>query len=368
MPKSRAPKEPKKTVIFALDTDQVQENDIVLLLNTPWGHAALCTQAHALFEAMPAGLHRRSVFATYVKRRDHIQVLRPTPALAQNTSGQRIADYAEALYGQAYNVPGALLAVVPRLRTGAPGSYFCSQVIAQIFVDYGLNLLPAMRPDKVKPRDFLTATAVLENVSERCVRKIDAVVDGLEFDSILETAAESAWAVREMKMNRTVFEACMKRLGRHRPTNVYSLRALWEWFGSQCQSTHPDSATELESALLQTMQSGGYWEFYQQLHERREAKRVQHGLEIQRLLDPMADGERVDQWLSIHRDVGFSLPLRKQYLAAFCSWAQVTKRDLFKRLAETFATQTRDTELEREQYETLRAARASYSAAPAPSI
>jgi hypothetical protein len=149
----------------------------------------------------------------------------------------------------------------------------------------------------------------------------------------------------------------MKRLDKHRPTNVYALQALWEWFGAQCQRTHPDSVTELESVLLQTMQSGGYWEFYQQLHEHRAAKRVQLGLEIQRLLDPMADSERVDQWLSIHEGVGFSLPLRKQYLAAFCAWAQVTNRDLFKTLAETFAIQTRDTELEREQYETLRTAR-----------
>ena len=342
----------KKTVIYALDQDEVQQDDIVLLLNSPWGHAALCTQPAELFEAMPEGLHRRPVVSTYVKKRNQISVLRPRPSLGANVDGKRLADYAEDLYGAAYNWAGAITAVSRWLRPNSEGSYFCSQVIAQIFADYGSDLKLGRTPDKVKPRDFLKSDA-LENVTAECLREVNLDVNPLEYEHIMTAAAESQWAASEMRMNRGVFLACMKRLGKERPKDVHSLRHLWQWLGYKIRPDNQHIVVRLEAAILDEMEAGGYWGFYQQLHERRETILGELKHEAQQFRSGITDCERLDHWLRSQQHTGFSLPKRCEYLNAFRDWHQKTNLLLFKRLVEVFEIQMHDTELFREQYEIL---------------
>lgn len=98
-----------------------------------------------------------------------------------------MADYAEDPYGHAYNFVGAATAVAPWLRATSEGSYFCSQVIAQIFVKYGWDLQLGSAPDKVKPLDFLKSP-VLTDVTPECLLDIDPAVHALDYECILEAA------------------------------------------------------------------------------------------------------------------------------------------------------------------------------------
>jgi hypothetical protein len=354
----------KKKPIFALDPTGVMAGDIVLLLSSPWGHAALCTQPNGLFEATPAGLHRRLVFATFEKRRDRIHVLRPKVPLENNSEGKHLADYAEALYGQAYDFLAAGLAGLPMSPRIKPnGSFFCSQVISRIFIDYGRDPLPGVRPERVRPRDFLGSLA-LKDVTDLCLREIDPIKDFYDYESVVEAREESKRAVLEMKMLRCVFEKSMTCLGQTRPKGIYSLQQLWEWFGYRAALVGPPRpgsipASQLETLILETMESEGYWELYRQLHLSCLAHTKFMEEETKNVLGNVADIKRVDSWLRSHEPSGFSLPKRYQYLEAFREWERCTNVELFRRLVETFETLTRDVERIRSNYEHLLSARSS---------
>jgi hypothetical protein len=347
-----------KLPIYALDPQKVRESDIVLLLGTPWGHAALCTQTNELFEAMPEGLHRRLISATYVHKRKQIRVLRPCASLDVNAVGKRLADYAEDLYGEDYNFGGALFALLKHLPLESEGKYFCSEVIAQIFMNYGHDLRLGSPSNKVKPRDFLKAVPeTLGDVTQECLRRVDPVVQALEHAFILEAAEKSRWAACEMKMNRKVFRTSMKLLEKAKPKDVYSLRQLWQWLGYEIRPNNADRIVRLESHLLRAMEISGYWQFYHQLHENRLATIEQIVLYTRNLGNDPLDIEGIDHWLDFHQYFANSLVRRYEYLDAFRSWFNATNLRLFSRLVEIFATQINDMESLQEQYEKLRTIR-----------
>jgi hypothetical protein len=198
---------------------------------------------------------------------------------------------------------------------------------------------------------------VLKDVTTKCLLTIDPTVHPLDYESILEAEKQSDWAVREMRMNRAVFRRCMKRLGKGKPKDVYSLRQLWQWLGYTLRPDNQDTVLRLEAAIIQAMEVGRYWEFYQEVHQDRQAALGTLRRLSQDVISGTAVVVEVDHWLHSQQRLGYNLSKRREYLAAFQSWKDATDLELFKRLVETFETQTRDAELLLEQYETLRTLR-----------
>jgi hypothetical protein len=351
---------PKK-VVFCLDPEKVLENDIVLLFERVWGHAALCRKSNELFEAMPEGLHRRLVVATFVERRDRIHVLRPKQALGVNDRGKRVADYAEDLYGNAYALGSALSAAlgIPQFKT--EGTYFCSQMIARIFIDYGVDLLPGKRPERVLPIDFVSSLA-LQPVTDQCLREINPITQRSDYEMLMEVAEAAKCVSREMAMIRRVFKTCMKRLGKYKPKEVYSIQELWRWLGTRALAAtapQPDllPISELERLILESMQQGGYWDFYKGVHLKSVADLDSLKRETQNVPNNDGNLDGVDSWLQFHKATAFSLGDRRKYVQAFRDWQQCTNLELFRRLAENFEMLAHDIENNRTSHQSLKAVR-----------
>jgi hypothetical protein len=343
-------------VIFTLDPDKIQENDIVVLLDSVTGHAALCTQPHLLFEATLDGLHRRLVFTTHVKKRDQIHVRRPKTAPASNADGLTVSDLAEMFYGNAYGLATVAQFPLPKLLTYTPkGKFFCSQIIAKLFLECGTDLLPGISPEKVSPKSLLQSLE-LKCVTDECLVEIDPAKQPLDYESVMEAEEKSLWAGREMKMNRRVFDASMKKLGKQKPKDVHNLRELWTWLGYRVGRIEEATVLGFEAQIFEAMETKGYWEFYRQMHFRSLADADSLKAETTKLLNRSADIAQVDAWLRCNEPAGVTLLKRRQYLQAFRDWHSATRLELFRLLAEVFETMVDDVETIQANHEQLLAA------------
>jgi len=249
-------------LIYALLPNSIQVNDIVLTSATgvvPWGirkftdsdfsHAALCTRPGMLLEAVTVGVMRRSVIATYASQPEWIKVLRPKMALPLDSHGLGVADYAEALYGRGYSLRGAAASKYSIIGPAAAGPVFCSQVIAQAFADYGINLIPGKRPCDIYPGLLLKSPELLD-VTTSCIRKVGARSSPEQHDQIV-AAAEQELPGSEMSMNRRAFKAIRKELGAALPDSIHSLTDVSIWLSIEQNSDVVNGADEIILSVLE---------------------------------------------------------------------------------------------------------------------
>jgi len=221
-----------------------------------------------LFEAVPDGVMRRSVVGTFAPQREWIAVLRPKRPLPPNGQGLTVAHYAEARYGRAYSYRGALASRLPIVGGAVDGSVFCSQVIAQAFHDYGLDLVPGKLPAQVYP-GMLFHSPELTDVTEDCIRKLGSVTDTDAYTQVIGTAAHELPGT-EMQMNREVFEALQKELGKDLPARVYSLTDLGAWLAQEYTT---EAAQRSDAKILGILETEGMFSWYDAFSEkvRRDA-------------------------------------------------------------------------------------------------
>ena len=254
--------------IFALNPEFVQVDDIVLTSGDgviPFGirmftssdlsHVALCTRPGMLFEAVMGGVLRRSIIGTFAVRAEWIKVLRPKTPLPPNSSGLRVANYAECMYGRAYSVFGAIASRFGTFSAADNGSVFCSHVVAQAFAEYGVDLLPGKQPSKIFPSMFLESS-MLTDVSDICIRRLGSISNADLYKEVIATA-EIDLPGDEMQMNRRVFDVIKSMLGQKLPQNIFSLSDLWDWL-----SEGSDAAKEADSIIFDILQSEGFVAWY----------------------------------------------------------------------------------------------------------
>lgn len=262
-------------VIIALQPGKVEVGDIVLtsrpdlsafvirgatsirsFQKADFSHAALCTRPDLLLEAVPDGVIRRSVFATYVRRPEWIKVLRPISPLHTNDEGQSLPYYAERLYGRPYAPARAVASIFAWPNMEETRSVFCSQLVAQTYVDYGRPLLPGVEPSKTYPF-LLTTSKELQDVTSSCVRSISSHADSATYQTIIEAADAMELLSSEMQMNQRVFKMLKSNPDVLIPPDVYSLPDMWEWL-KVCDT----AVKEADKEILSTMERSGYFDWY----------------------------------------------------------------------------------------------------------
>lgn len=140
------------------------------------------------------------MFTTHVKKRDQIHVRRPKTAPASNPDGLTVSNLAEMFYGNAYGLAAVAQFPLPRLLTYTPkGKFFCSQIIAKLFLECGMDLLPGISPDKVSPKSLLQSLK-LKCVTGECLVEIDPAKQPLDYESVMEAEEKSMWAASDLKL------------------------------------------------------------------------------------------------------------------------------------------------------------------------
>lgn len=253
--------------IYALDPPKIKVNDIVLLSSDEWGsrlarlgtrsdygHAALCTRPGMLFEAVPAGVMRRSVIGTFATRIEWIKVLRPRRPLGANAQGLQVAGYAERMYGRSYSLRGAALSVTG-INISDNGSVFCSRVIAEAYHDYGIDLIPGKYPAKVYPSMLLQSPALID-VTDQSIRKLGSETHRHLFEETISVADQDLPG-DEMQMNRRVFKEIRRKLGGALPHVALTLPDLWKWL-----ATNAPGARAADAAIFEILHREGFVDWY----------------------------------------------------------------------------------------------------------
>ena len=256
--------------IFALQPDAIVVDDIVLtsdfgiipfgirqFTNSDLSHAALCTKPGMLFEAVHSGVLRRSVIGTFAHRRDWIKVLRPKTTLPKNKDGLLVADYAEALYGRAYSRQGAAASRFSILGGATDGAVFCSEVIAQAYLQYGVCLVPGKKPSQIYPGLLLTSPELID-VTDRCIRKLGSVTNADLYRQVIDTANHEMPGA-EMRMNRRVFAAVQKELGDQLPKTVHSLTDLSIWLSQEFTA---EAVRLVDGRILDVLEREGLFKWH----------------------------------------------------------------------------------------------------------
>jgi hypothetical protein len=343
-------------IIFALRPGSIQLNDIVLTSDfglVPWGirtftksdfsHAALCTMPDMLFEAVRDGVMRRSVIGTFAYRPDWIMVLRPRKSLAPNHLGLTVADYAEALYGRGYSRRGAVASRFPAIGAGEEGIFFCSQVIAHAFSEYGVELVPGKTPAQIYPA-LLVDSPELEDVTDKCIRQLGSVSNDDQYRLVIDTAGQEAPGA-EMRMNRRVLEAVQKELGNQLPEGIHSLTDLSMWLSRE----HDTSAVRLADApILSVLEREGTFKWYEEFSG--NAQRLAEILEFAARAAELSTQEpRTAEIQLLIEDLKEAIPLAKAALERrqgtardYEDLAKTTRLQTFERLASIYRRQYDD--------------------------
>ncbi|HZZ93014.1 MAG TPA: hypothetical protein VFE23_10650 [Usitatibacter sp.] len=258
----------KPETIYALDPSKLRVNDVVLTsdfgfkrsviraaTNSDFSHAAICTRDYMLLEAVPDGISRISPIGVCAPKIEWICVLRPRNEAIIKQTALTIAEAAESLYGRRYSVIGAIGTVIPFLPRDDEG-HFCSQLVALAFEKCGICLVPGKTAYEVTPGLLLTSPE-LSNVTQQCVRELDACDDAESYEHIREIGANES-VHREMGMNRRVLRALQKELRGEIP-EVNSLHEFWNWLG---ENRSNERVLALDQRIFSVLQSEGFVKWY----------------------------------------------------------------------------------------------------------
>lgn len=218
-----------------------------------------------LLEAVGTGVLRRSTIGTYAQRLEWIRVLRPKRPLTPNSQGLEIRDCAETSYGRAYGYRGALASRFPVFSAASEDGVFCSQVVAQAYLLYGVCLLPGRRPSEIFP-GMLLDSPELSDVTDSCIRNLGSVSDVEAYNLVVKTASQKL-PIDEMRMNRRTFDAIRKELGGALPESIRSLTELTIWLSAEF---HSDLAKQSDPIILKILEREGMFEWHDQF--RRNAR------------------------------------------------------------------------------------------------
>jgi len=315
--RSKKPQRSQDT-IFALRPERIRLGDIILtagsglisrsirkLTKSNFSHAALCTRPSMLLEALYTGVQRRSTIGTYATQREWIAVLRPKKALTPDAP-ERLHN-AELAYGHAYSVRGAIASRFSRFGATPDRGVFCSQVVADAYLRYGVSLIPGKSPAEIYP-GMLLDSPELSDVTDKCVRKLGSESDTDLYKLVVATGGQ-ALPEEEMRMNRRAFEAIRRTLGRKLPERIRSLPELATWLSTEFRS---EAAKQADLVVLKVLDRAGMFKWYDEFHTESGKQIV--ALEWAAEAAEISKGKRSSEIEAFLRDLGDSAQLRQASL------------------------------------------------------
>jgi len=134
---------------------------------------------------------------------------------------------------------------------------FCSQVVAEAYLLYGMRLLPGKVPSQIYP-GLLLESRELSDVTDKCIRRLGSVSSADTYNLVVETASQELPG-NEMRMNRRVFDAIRKELGDSIPERIHSLPDLTSWLAVDFRS---EGAMHSDPAILNVLEREGMFKWH----------------------------------------------------------------------------------------------------------
>jgi hypothetical protein len=133
----------------------------------PFSHVALYLSHSRLIEATGAGIFIRYPYLFVVENLANVGVFRPKPEIVdfnKNTEAYNSMQVAASrfIWGK-YGTAKALAVAVPFLRLlSQQKKYFCSELVAQIYLECGISLFPDQPPALTSPKHIYQSNALKE--------------------------------------------------------------------------------------------------------------------------------------------------------------------------------------------------------------
>ena len=148
-------------VIFS--TERAKESFVIRwFTRSPYSHAAIYLGDGLYAEAVDVGVRARSV-TTVVKERLKFIRLKggPSAEVASKAAAERVNRYLFLEYG----LGSALLSLLSAVPSVNSRALFCSQLVAKVYEDIGVAVVPGLPSEKVTP-GLLANSKQFEDITE----------------------------------------------------------------------------------------------------------------------------------------------------------------------------------------------------------
>ncbi|WP_441238922.1 hypothetical protein [Bradyrhizobium sp. 930_D9_N1_4] len=155
-----------------LDPSTLTSTAIRVGSRTPFSHAALCIEPGLMIEAVGTGVCRFALAPTGVRSRSNLKLLRLNLDVVDGPwRAQLAADRGHQYLSRGYSLSGAIGARIAAFRKKGRGDLFCSELVAQAYVEAKCPLLTGKTPGEIAPGDLLKSD-ILRDVTDLALRAI----------------------------------------------------------------------------------------------------------------------------------------------------------------------------------------------------
>lgn len=131
-----------------------------------FSHAAICTDPPLFVEAVGVGVRPRSILGMGVRDKQWVRVLRLKADMANHADRtSEAARHADRYLVHGYWVGGALATKLPGVSLRKRSKFFCSHLVAQAYMEAGIDLVPGLPPSKVTPK-AISHSSLLCDITE----------------------------------------------------------------------------------------------------------------------------------------------------------------------------------------------------------
>jgi len=259
--------------LWTLDPAALRDGDVILEFGGsiksaiisafdggPYSHALIWVGNNDVVESVGGGVRNLSFE----------RVLIEDPALwtllhqPDRTLGQRAALAARRLVSKHYNTKGAFRSLGPGAGVSDPGAVFCSELVAQAYLDAGVEVVPGLPPQKVTPRALLHSGIFTQ--MELTLRECDPARIQQLFGSLdRDEAYRDSLMDKEVRVSRAAFadvESLVRGLPLDEPPGVRHPPGNLSELIDALARLPAETSCAVMDALFDSLQSRGYFHLF----------------------------------------------------------------------------------------------------------
>lgn len=212
--------------VCLIDPEKVLPGDVVLTRNpkspishaiqaatgSEFSHAFLITNPPMAVESTPRGVTRFKINRLMIDDRANVRVLRLKNRDQYRESLKKIVAHAEHAIAREYATADAALSVFRSVPQIQEGQYFCSQLVADVYLRERIELLPGMKASKVTPGALLSSP-LLSDVTAEAVRR-PSFLEYRFADGIVTGDIDAAY-VNEIRVRQQMARALSAEMARY---------------------------------------------------------------------------------------------------------------------------------------------------------
>lgn len=163
-------------VYYAVDCSKLLKGDIILTTNpkslkswtirkitkSDYSHAILCVNPPWCVESVGYGVLRFVISRFMINSKDNIKIMRLKRRSEKSYLAENAARYADNQVTREYAIKDAITSPFCAIPQVDKGKFFCSQLVAESYLQSEINLLPGKEPWKISPGDLCRSNKLFE--------------------------------------------------------------------------------------------------------------------------------------------------------------------------------------------------------------